>query len=70
MACKDYKVIPRESLTIQHRLVVLNMCIRSRKRWIVNKIRWRDLKGKTTTIFKKKVIEEGDWSIEGETTLM
>ena len=30
--CKDCKVILGESLTMQHRLVVLDICIRSRKR--------------------------------------
>ena len=64
-------------MTTQHRLVVLDTCIRSRKRGVVNKMcpkirwrRWRDLKGERATLFKGKVIEEGDWKFEGETTAM
>ena len=30
------------------------------------KTRWRDLKGERATIFKAKVIEEGDWNFEGK----
>jgi hypothetical protein len=62
LACKDCKVILGESLSTQHRLVILDTCIRSRKRVVVNKMypktRWRDLKGKRATIFTGKVIED------------
>ena len=34
------------------------------------KTRWRDLKGQRATIFKDKVIDEGEWNFEGETTAM
>ena len=34
------------------------------------KTRWTDLKGERATIFKGKVIEDGDWHFEGETTEM
>ena len=61
LACKDCKVIPKKSITTQHRLVVLDFFIRSRKRGIVNKMysktSWRDLKGEIATIFKNKVME-------------
>ena len=72
--CKDCKVIPGESLTTQHRPVVLDICTRSRKKGVVNKMcpktRWRDLKRERTTLFKDKVIDEGAWGFEGETTAM
>ena len=70
LACKDCKVIQGESLRTQHRLVVLDICIRSRKR-VVNKMcpktKWRNLKGERPTIFKGKAIVEGDWDFERET---
>ena len=50
LAPKDCKVILGESLTTQHKLVVLDICNRNRRSRIVNKMclktRWRDLKGK------------------------
>lgn len=61
-------------MSTQHRLVVLDTCIRSRQRGVVKKvypkIRWRDLKGERTIIYKGKVIEDGDWNFEGETMVM
>ena len=71
MTCKDCKVISRE---FDHttEAIVLDICIRSRKRWVVNKMcsktRWRDLKGERGTIFKDKVIADGEWNFKGETT--
>ena len=51
-------------MTTQHRLVVLDICIRIRKRGVLSKMcpkpRWRDLKGQRVTIFKDKVIGEGE----------
>lgn len=48
-ACRDCKVIPEDSLATQHRIVVSDICIRSRKKGVVNKTcpktSWRDLKG-------------------------
>lgn len=33
------------------------------------KTRWAVLKGEKTITFKHKLIEEGQWDLEGETTL-
>ena len=35
--CKDCKVIPEESVTTQHRVVVLDICIKRWKEEILNK---------------------------------
>ena len=74
MDYKDCKAIPGVSLATQHRLVVLDICIRGRKSGVINKMflkrRWRDLKGVRATIFKDKVIDEGERNFEGETTAM
>ena len=49
LSCKDCKVIPGESLTTQHRVLVLDICIKKWKRKAnINhgkKIRWWNLKG-------------------------
>ena len=63
----------QESLSTQHRLIILDTCIRSRKRVVIKmypKTMWRDLKGERAKIFKGKVTEEGDCNFEGETTTM
>ena len=56
-------------MTTQHRLVVLDIFIRSKKRGVVNKMcpqtRCRYLNGERATIFKDKVIE-GEWNFEGK----
>ena len=52
--CKDCKVIPGESLTTQHRLVVLDICIKIWKRRNIrqrnSRIRWWGLKGETICV--------------------
>ena len=74
MDYKDCKAIPGVSLATQHRLVVLDICIRGRKSGVINKMflkrRWRDLKGVRATIFKDKVIDAGEWNFEAENTAM
>ena len=61
-------------MTTKHRLVILDICIRGRKRGVVNKMypktRWMVLKGERMKIFKDKVIDEGKWNFEGEITTM
>ncbi|PKA66012.1 hypothetical protein AXF42_Ash010421 [Apostasia shenzhenica] len=72
--CKDCKVIPSECLTTQHRLMVLDSKIkylrRNNKSKSYPRTRWWNLKNENKFIFKKKVLELGQWNINGETDLM
>ena len=49
LTCKDYKVIPGESLTSQHRLTILDVGMKKNLRKINDirnpRIRWWNLKG-------------------------
>ncbi|PKA67201.1 hypothetical protein AXF42_Ash004693 [Apostasia shenzhenica] len=72
--CKNCKVIPSECLTAQHRLMVLDSEIkywrRNNKSKSYPRTRWWNLKNENKCIFKKKVLELGQWNINGETDLM
>ncbi|XP_042504708.1 uncharacterized protein LOC122081598 [Macadamia integrifolia] len=58
MLCKDYKVIPRESPTSQHQLVILDVYLRKRKckkiQQIFPKIKWGRLQGALLKSFTDK----------------
>ena len=57
--CKDCKVIPGESLTTQHRVVVLDIrlkhSINRKKIYTIPRIKWWKLKDGKQNIFKEKV---------------
>ena len=57
--CKDCKVIPGESLTTQHRVVVLDIRLKyninSKKICTTSRIKWWKLKDEKQNIFKEKV---------------
>ncbi|XP_043717506.1 uncharacterized protein LOC122665422 [Telopea speciosissima] len=71
---KDCKVIPRESLTAQHRVVVLDMYLGTRQRKKANqvcpKIRWGRLQGVLLESFIDKVTLQGKWDFKGDTNEM
>ena len=71
---KDCKVIPGESLTTQHRVLVLDMHVKSRKsrtRKVLNpRIRWWQLKGDKQLAFQRQLMEERVWEIEGNASFM
>jgi len=60
---KDYKVIPSECLTTQHKLLVMDVEIRSvasRKRTVgVFRIKWWNLTGKNVTKLCENIKAEG-----------
>ena len=72
--CKDCKVIPGESLTTQHRLMVLDVRIKKwkRKKRGINytKIRWWNLKNEKLAKFRDKLKNEGKWNLEEDTNVM
>ena len=74
ITCKDCKVIPREGLANQHRLLVMDVHIKKERK--KNKTlkcprtRWWDLKGEKQAIFKEKVITQCVSDREGETSQM
>ena len=74
LICKDCKVIPGESLSTQHRLMVLDISIKkwSRKTNVNKRLRtkWWNLKGDNLIHFKDKIIKEDIWSIDNETNTM
>ena len=61
--CIDCKVVPSECLTLQHRLLVLDVEIRgaiTRKRKVgVCKVRWWNLKGENVVKLSEKIKSEG-----------
>ncbi|KAK8919297.1 hypothetical protein KSP39_PZI021493 [Platanthera zijinensis] len=62
MICKDCKVIPGESLTTQHRLMVLDVQIKYNKfrtrTKMLQKIGWWNLKMEKQVAFKTVVMEQ------------
>ena len=56
LKCNDCKVIPRESLNSEHRILVLYLCFRgqyqARKDSWRHRTRWWDLKGDKLKLFK------------------
>ncbi|XP_077223408.1 uncharacterized protein LOC143857020 [Tasmannia lanceolata] len=71
VACK---VTPGECLVTQHRLVVLDICIKRWKRKDRDvrhpRTRWWDLKGEKLKMFKDRLLKEGPWSLDEETNIM
>ena len=72
--CKNCKVIPGESLTTQHRVLVLDIIIKNqlRKRKENNnpRTRWWNLKGENLEHFKGKVLKEDVWTLDEEPNTM
>ena len=74
IACKDCKVIPRESLTSQYRIIVADIWIKIKvraKRKIINqKIKWWNLKGEKLELFKEKLVKDITTNINSDPNLM
>lgn len=72
--CKDCKVIPRESVATQHRLVVLDTCIRSWKKKEKTtrepRIKWWNLRGDNQTLLKEKLLKEANWELVDDSNSM
>jgi hypothetical protein len=68
-ACLDCKVIPRECVVPQHKLVVADFSFRVRvvqdKRAEIARMRWWKLRGVEVQVFKDRMLGEGPWE-EGE----
>ena len=64
--CKDCKVIPGESLTTQHRLLVLDVHlkgIKMRTKVLNNpRIKWWALKGEMKLAFREKMFKHDSWN--------
>ena len=67
--CLDSKVIPRECVVPQHKLVVADFRFRVRvhrdKRAKSERTKWWKLKGEAAQTFKERMLREGSWE-EGE----
>ncbi|KAI8538489.1 hypothetical protein RHMOL_Rhmol09G0107800 [Rhododendron molle] len=74
MTCKDCKVIPGECLVIQHRLLVLDIClkgnIRRRKETRYPRTKWWGLRGEKLEVFKERMSQEVRWGVEGNSNTM
>ena len=74
IACKDCKVIPGESLTSRHRIMVADIWIKTKsreKRKIINpKIKWWNLKGEKLELFKEKLVKDMTTSIDSDPSLI
>ncbi|XP_074352668.1 uncharacterized protein LOC141691815 [Apium graveolens] len=59
MDCKDCKVFPGEACTTQHRLLVMDICMRKivvqDNREVTPNILWKNLKGDKVGIFKERI---------------
>ena len=70
--CRDCKVILSVCLTMQHRLLVIDVEIRSairRRRTIrVYKVKWWNLKEENVTRICKRIKAEGKWRIERDSS--
>jgi hypothetical protein len=71
---KDCKVIPRESLTTEHKLLVIDIYI---KTWRggnetirCSKVRWWNLKGEKIVSFSNKLREKENWNVKDEVYVM
>ena len=71
---KDCKVIPRECLTTQHRLLVMDIEVRSsikRMRTVcMYMVRWWNLNGENVTKLVEKVKSEGKCRLGGDANRM
>ncbi|VFQ98148.1 unnamed protein product [Cuscuta campestris] len=72
--CKDAKVIPRENVTTQHKLLVMDVMIRWEKHRRASsgntQIRWRRLSAENIAELTKRVHEKGAWESTGDATDM
>nr|KYP34423.1 Retrovirus-related Pol polyprotein LINE-1 [Cajanus cajan] len=72
--CMDCKVIPGESLTTQHRVLVMDVRVKRRMERKgqdkVPRIRWWKLKGDDQGRFLRKALEEGSWDKQGNANEM
>ena len=63
--CLDCKVIPRESLTSQHRVMVMDVRVKRRAKRRSHsgapRIKWWHLKGEKQRIFQHKILEATTW---------
>jgi len=68
--CKDCTVIPNECLVTQHRLLVMDVEIRTviRKKRTVGayKVKWWNLNDENVTKLSEKITTEGKWRLEGD----
>jgi hypothetical protein len=68
-ACFDCKVLPRECVVPQHKLVVADFRFRVRvhrdKRPKIARTKWWKLRGEAAQTFKERMLDEGPWE-EGE----
>ena len=73
LACKDCKVIPGESLTSQHRLLIIDVQL---QRWTRKKLsrysrtKWWNLKGDKYIALRERVLEEDVWAIDESADIM
>jgi hypothetical protein len=74
LTCKDCKVIPGESITSQHRLLVLDVAMKKQLRKMrdikSSRIRWWNLKGEKVKMFGEKMLKEATWDLEDETNIL
>ena len=63
--CLDCKVIPRECVVPQYKLVVADFRLRVRvhrdKRAKIAKTKWWKLRGEAAQAFKERMLDEGPW---------
>ena len=68
LACKDCKVIPRESLITQHRVTLLDIHIKgqhcTRQDPRIPRTRWWNLKGEKLVVFQDRIAIEAPWNLE------
>ncbi|MDL1135817.1 hypothetical protein PS057_20960 [Yersinia pestis] len=68
LACKDCKVIPGESLTSQHRLLIIDVQLlrwtRKKKLYRCSRTKWWNLKGDKQLALRERVLEEDVWATD------
>ena len=74
LKCKDCKVKPGESITSQHRLLVLDVAIKKQLRKMrdikSSRIRLWTLKGEKVEKFREKMLKEATWDLKDETNIL
>lgn len=72
--CTNCIVIPGESQATQHRVLVMDVHVKSRigrnNKKPSPKIRWWPLKGKPQESFKRKMLEQRIWEAQGDANYM
>ena len=68
------KIIPRESITSMHRLLVFDVAMKKQLRKMrdikSSRIRLWNLKGKKVKMFREKMLKEATWDLEDETNIL